>query len=154
MPPLGLGLYGAREFAALLRSAAMTDRRRSNGVRYGAQARRPSPPPESGPHVGPFRITPTGVLLVIALIGSIAYFLYALTVREATQIPLLAAGLVVLGIVFAAIAVLGLRATWRSSVDGRDGRALAHALVGGFACLAAAGCFAGAIILAMVSRGL
>ena len=131
----------------------MTDRRRSNGVRYGAQARRTAPP-ESGLHVGPFRITPTGVLLLVALIGSIAYFLYALTVREATQIPLLAAGLVVLGIVFAAIAGFGLRATWRSSVDGRDGRALAHALVGGFACLAAASCFAGAIILAMVSRGL
>ena len=104
--------------------------------------------------MGPVRITPTGVLLLVALIGSIAYFLYALTVREATQIPLLAAGLVVLGIVFAAIAGLGLRATWRSSVDGRDGRALAHALVGGFACLAAASCFAGAIIMAMVSRGL
>jgi len=101
--------------------------------------------------LGPFPITPTGVLLVVALIGSMAYFLYTLTVRETTQIPLLAAGLVVLGIVFAAIAGVGLRATWRSSVDGRDGRALAHALVGGFACLAAAACFAGAIILAMVN---
>jgi hypothetical protein len=131
----------------------MTDRRRSNGVRYGAQARRAAPAPEAGPHIGPFPITPTGVLLLVALIGSIAYFLYALTVREATQIPLLAAGLVVLGIVFIAIAVVGLRATWRSSVGGRDGRALAHAVVGGFACLAAAGCFAGAIILGMVSRG-
>jgi hypothetical protein len=131
----------------------MTDRRRSNGIRYGAQARRSTPAPESGPHIGPFPITPTGVLLVVALIGSVAYFLYALTVREATQIPLLAAGLVVLGIVFIAIAVVGLRATWRSSVSGRDGRAIAHALVGGFACLAAAACFAGAIILGMVSRG-
>ena len=144
-------MYGARDFAALLRSAAMTDRRRSNGVRSGAQARRAAPTPESGPHLGPFPITPTGVLLVVALIGSMAYFLYTLTVRETTQIPLLAAGLVVLGIVFAAIAGVGLRATWRSSVDGRDGRALAHALVGGFACLAAAACFAGAIILAMVN---
>jgi len=131
----------------------MSDRRRPNGVRNGAQARRTAPPTNTGPRIGPFRITPTGVLLVIALIGSLAYFLYALTVREATQIPLLAAGLVVLGIVFIAIAVVGLRATWRSSVEGRDGRALGHALVGGLACLAAAGCFAGAIILGMVSRG-
>ena len=131
----------------------MSDRRRSNGVRSGAQARRPAAPADTGPHLGPLRITPTGVLLAVALVGSAAYFLYALTVREATQIPLLAAGLVVLGIVFIAIAVVGLRATWRSSVEGRDGRAVAHALVGGFACLAAAGCFAGAIILAMVSRG-
>jgi hypothetical protein len=129
----------------------MTDRRRSNGVRYGSQARPADGPRESGLHVGPFAITPTGVLLLVALIGSVAYFLYALTVREASQIPLMAAGLVILGIVFVAIAIIGLRATWRSSVGGRDGRALAHALVGGFACLAAAGCFAGAIILGMVS---
>jgi hypothetical protein len=98
-------------------------------------------------------VTATGVLLLVALVGSVAYFLYALTVREADQIPLLAAGLVVLGIVFIAIAAFGLRATWRSSVGGRDGRALAHALVGGFACLAAASCFAGAIILGLVRRG-
>ena len=112
-----------------------------------------SPARESGLHIGPFPITATGILLLVALVGSVAYFLYALTVREADQIPLLAAGLVVLGIVFIAIAAFGLRATWRSSVRGRDGRALAHALVGGFACLAAASCFAGAIILGLVSRG-
>lgn len=131
----------------------MTDRRRSNGVRYGAQARRATPAPETGAHVGPIRITPTGVLLLVALVLSVAYLLYALTVREASQIPLLVAGLVVLGIVFAAIAAVGLRATWRSSVGGRDGRALGHALLGGFACLATASCFAGAIILVMLSRG-
>jgi hypothetical protein len=131
----------------------MADRRRSNGIRSGAQARPATPPKETGPHLGPFPITPTGVLLAVALVGSVAYFLYALTVREATQIPLLAAGLVVLGIVFIAIAVVGLRATWRSSVNGRDGRAIAHALVGGLSCLAAASCFAGALILGMLSRG-
>jgi drug/metabolite transporter (DMT)-like permease len=109
-----------------------------------------TPARETGPHIGPFPVTPTGILLLVALVGSVGYFLYTLTVREASQIPLLAAGLVVLGIVFAAIAGFGLRATWRSSVRGRDGRALAHALVGGFACLAAASCFAGAIILGMV----
>jgi len=129
----------------------MTDRRRSNGVRHGSQARRAEPPKESGLRVGPLAITPTGVLLTLALIGSVAYFLFALTVREASQIPLMAAGLVVLGIVFAAIAIVGLRATWRSSVGGHDGRAWAHALVGGFSCLAAAGCFSGAIILAMLN---
>jgi hypothetical protein len=131
----------------------MTDRRRSNGVRYGAQARPASPPKPSGAHIGPIAVTPTGLLLLIALVGSVVYLLYAVTVREADQIPLLVAGLVVLGIVFAAIAVVGLRATWRSSVGGRDGRAFAHALVGGFACLAAAGCFSGALILAMVGGG-
>jgi hypothetical protein len=64
---------------------------------------------------------------------------------------MLVSGAVVLGVVFVAIAVTGLIATWRSSVRGRDGRALGHALVGGVACLAAAASFAGAIILGMVS---
>jgi FtsH-binding integral membrane protein len=102
--------------------------------------------------LGPIPITPTGILLLLAFVGSIAYLLYAITVRDASQIPLLASGAVVLGVVFVAIAVTGLIATWRSSVRGRDGRALGHALVGGIACLAAAGCFAVAIILGMVSR--
>ena len=135
--------------AALLRSARMTDRRRSVTTR---QAYRAQPPEEDkGTRVGPIAITPTGVLLVVAFVGSILYLLYAITVRDASQIPLLASGAAVLGIVFIAVAVTGLIATWRSSVRGRDGRALAHAVIGGVACLAAAGCFAVAIILGLVS---
>jgi hypothetical protein len=131
-------------------------------ARQGPQARRTSqarpadhrPRSEEPPgrHLGPIPLSPTAILLFLALVGSVAYLLYAITVRDATQIPLLASGAVVLGIVFVAIAVTGLIATWRSSVRGRDGRALGHALVGGIACLAAAGCFAVAIILGMVSQ--
>ena len=134
----------------------MTDRRRSHGARQGVQARRREPAGRhepAGPHIGPFPITPTGVLLAVALVLSLLYLLYALTNRDVSQIPLLASGAVVLGLVFVAVAVTGLIATWRSSVGGRDGRAIAHAIVGGFACLAAAGCFAVAIILGMVSGG-
>jgi FtsH-binding integral membrane protein len=126
----------------------MTDRRRTGPPRHAVPARAPQ---TEGLHIGPLAVTPTGILLLVALIGSVGYLLYAITVREATQIPMLAAGAVVLGIVFVAVAVAGLVATWRSSVSGRDGRALAHALVGGVACLAAAGCFAAAIILGLVS---
>src|SRR5436309_15377070 len=121
----------------------MTDRRRE-----------PAPPEQEsreGEHesarLGPVPITVTGVLIAVALIGSLAYLVYAVTVRDASQIPLLASGAVVLGIVFAAIAVVGARATWRSSVQGRDARAFGHAIVGGLAALAAAGSFAAAIIL-------
>jgi hypothetical protein len=129
----------------------MTDRRRSGTTR---QAYRMQPPEEAdGRRVGPIAITPTGILLVIALIGSVLYLLYAITVRDASQIPLLASGAVVLGIVFVAVAVTSLIATWRSSIGGRDGRAMAHAVIGGVACLAAAGCFAVAIILGLVSGG-
>jgi hypothetical protein len=130
----------------------MTDRRRSGTTR---QAYRMQPPEEEADRrrVGLIAITPTGILLVIAFIGSVLYLLYAVTVRDASQIPLLASGAAVLGIVFVAVAVTGLIATWRSSIGGRDGRALAHAVIGGVACLAAAGCFAVAIILGLVSGG-
>jgi hypothetical protein len=117
--------------------------------RRPASARRAAPAPaaEPGRRIGPIPVTATGVLLVVALLGSIAYLVYALTVRDASQIPLLASGAVVLGIVFAAIAIVGARATWRSSVGGRDARAFGHAIVGGLAAIAAAGCFAAAVIL-------
>ena len=125
----------------------MTDRRRSAYTRH-AVPRRPEPEPR---RVGPIAITPTGILLVVALAASVAYLLYAITVRDASQIPLLASGAAVLGVVFVAVAVTGLIATWRSSLRGSDGRAIGHALLGGMACLAAAGCFAVAIILGMVA---
>ena len=134
--------------AALLRSAAMADRRRTVYPSRQDLRRRPEPTPR---RIGPIEVTPTAILIAVALLGSIAYLLYAVTVRDASQIPLLASGAAVLGIVFVAVAVTGLIATWRSSLRGSDGRAIGHALIGGIACLAAAGCFAVAIILGMVS---
>jgi hypothetical protein len=97
-------------------------------------------------------ISPTAVLIVIALVGSVAFLVYTFTVRDASQIPLLAAGAVVLGLVFTAIAVFGGRAIWRSSIEGRDARAFGHAIVGGFAALAAAACFAAAVILFLLRQ--
>ena len=102
------------------------------------------------PRLGPIPITATGVLIVVALILSLAYVGFAISVRDASQIPLLASGLVVLGLVFLAIAAVGARATWRSSVRGSDARAFGHAIVGGIASLVAAGCFAVAVILILV----
>jgi hypothetical protein len=102
--------------------------------------------------IGPVPVTVTGILVVVALLGSLAYLGYSVTVRDASQIPLLASGAVVLGLVFVAVAVVGARAAWRSSIRGRDGRAFAHALVGGIASLVAAACFAGAFILATLSQ--
>ena len=119
-----------------------------------AQGGRPpgKPGPARGAHLGPIPITVTGVLIVVALIGSLLYLAYAFTVRDASQIPLLASGAVVLGIVFGAIAIVGARATWRSSVGGNDARAFGHAIIGGLAALAAAGCFSAAIILFLLQK--
>jgi len=108
--------------------------------------------PRVGPHLGPIRITPTRVTAVVALFGSVAYLAYAVTVRDASQIPMLSSGAAVLGIVFAALAVAGLVATWRAGIDGRGGRAFLSAMFGGVAAMVAAGCFAAAVILALVWR--
>jgi type III secretory pathway component EscV len=117
----------------------MSDIRRDSAAR-GVAA-------NGGPPRGSGTPPSTGVLIVIALVASVVYLAVAIFVRDPSQIPLLASATVVLGLVFAAIAAVGARATWRSSVEGHDVRAFAHAVVGGLAALVSAGCFAGAIIL-------
>ncbi len=98
------------------------------------------------------RVSPGPVMLAIALGGSVLFALYTVTVRDASQIPLLASGAAVLGIAFGALAIYSVRSTWRFGVAGRNQRALLLAVAGGFAAIIAAGCFAGAIILFMLSR--
>ncbi len=127
----------------------MTDR---HAPPSGGAARRPSAPRRASGRAS-LRPTPGLVFLVIAVVGSIAYLLYAITVRDASQIPLLASGAVVLGIAFGALAIYCLRASWRAGGDGRGGRALFVALIGGGAVIATAGCLAGALILFQLAAG-
>ncbi len=96
------------------------------------------------------RISPVAVIFVIALIGSVAYVLFALTVRDSSQIPLLASGAVVLGIVFGALAIAFARSVWRAGLEARNGRAILFGIAGGIAAIIAAGCFASAAILLLV----
>jgi uncharacterized membrane protein len=97
-------------------------------------------------------ISPGIVFLVIAVVGSVLFALYAVTVRDASQIPLLAAGSAALGIAFVALAVYALRSVWTAGVDGRTGRALALGIGGGIAAMIGAGCLAAAVILFLLSR--
>ena len=97
-------------------------------------------------------ISPGIVFLAIAVIGSIVFALYAVTVRDASQIPLLAAGAAALGIAFIALAAYALRAVWVAGVGGRTGRALLLAIGGGIAAMIGAGCLAAAVILFLLSR--
>jgi hypothetical protein len=106
-----------------------------------------------GTHIGPIRVTPTRTIFIVALAGSILYLLYAITVRDASQIPLLASGAAVLGIVFAALAVSGGYGTIRSGQEGEAGRSILLAVGGGIAGMIAAGCFAVAVVLALAYRG-
>jgi hypothetical protein len=105
-----------------------------------------------GRWLGPVRISPTLVILLLAVVGSVAYLAYAITVRDNTQIPMLASGAAVLGIVFAALALAGATATVRAARDDRPGRSVVTAILGGIACLIAFGCFAVAAVLAILWR--
>jgi hypothetical protein len=131
-------------------SSRPKDRRyQATPVARPADARRLS----AGSPLGTRRLTPTVVTLGIALGGSMLFIVYAIAVRDASQIPMLAAGSAVLGIVFSTLAVAGAVWTYRASKDGDGGRAFAFALLGGFAALAAAAGFATAVVLALVWRG-
>ena len=92
------------------------------------------------------------MFLTIAMIGALAFAAYVVTVRDASQIPLLAAGGAALGLVFLALAAYMLRSTWKAGVAARNGRAVVLGLGGGFAAIIGMMCLAGAIIGFMLAR--
>ena len=92
--------------------------------------------------------SPGVIFLVVAIIGSILYMVFVISVRDSSQIPLMASGAVVLALVFGALAVYSLRSVLRAGLEiDEGGRAVLIAFVGGIAAIAAAGFAAGAIIL-------
>jgi hypothetical protein len=110
----------------------------------------PVPERRRGRYIGPLRITPAVIVVALALIGSIAFLGYVVLAIDEEQIPLLAAGFVVLGACFVAIAIGSLMGMWRAASRAAVGRALALAIVGGIAGIAAIGCFAVTALSAMV----
>lgn len=91
-------------------------------------------------------------MLAIAVAGSIGYLVYGVTVRESTQIPVLASGAAVLGIVFAALAVAGLVETIRAARADEPGRSMVLALLAGVVAIISLVCFGGAAVLAIMYR--
>jgi hypothetical protein len=95
--------------------------------------------------------SPGVIFLAIAIIGSILYMVFVISVRDSSQIPLMASGAVVLAIVFGALAIYSLREVLRAGLEvEQGGRAMLIAFVGGVAAIGAAGFAAGAIILFQV----
>ena len=92
---------------------------------------RESPRRRSGPHLGPIRITPTRVMLLIALAGGLGFLAWSVLVRDQLQVPLMATGFAICGLVFVATALLSLAAVVRAGREGRDGTAVLTAFVGG-----------------------
>jgi hypothetical protein len=106
--------------------------------------------PRRGRYIGPLRITPAVIVVALAFVGSVLYLGYVVLAVDEEQIPLLAAGFVVLGASFAAIAIGALLGMWRAASRARGRRALVLAIVGGLAGMAAIGCFTVTALSALV----
>ena len=96
------------------------------------------------------RMSIPGIVLGLAIVGSIIYIGYVVLRIEDNQIPLMAAGFVVLGSSLAAVALWCVAGIWRAASRARGGRAFLLAIVGGIAGLGAIGCFAVAALSALV----
>lgn len=100
-------------------------------------------------------MTPVRLILLVALIGSLAYVAYAVVaVRDTSAIPMLALGAALLGFVFLALAIAGGRGTFMAGRDGRNREAFLLAIGGGIAAMIGFGCLAGAIILTLLGTAL
>ena len=95
-------------------------------------------------------LTPFGLGIGVALVGSLIFIAVGFVNRTTTQIPILAAGLAVLGLTLGALAVACVVAVVRAGREGRDARAFWAALAGGLVVLGAAGALSAAIVLALV----
>jgi hypothetical protein len=93
------------------------------------------------------------VTLVIALLGGLGFLAYAALVRDRLQVPLMASGFAVTGLVFAAMAVLTMLSVIRSGREGRDGAAVMTALLGGLLAAASLMALAAAVIMSLIWSG-
>jgi hypothetical protein len=107
----------------------------------------------TGTYVGPVRVTPVRVTLLIALAGGIGFLLWSVIVRDQLQVPLMATGFAVCGLVFAAVAVLSVAAVVRAGREGRDGTAVLTALLGGMFAIGALMSLAAAVIMSLIWSG-
>jgi hypothetical protein len=96
------------------------------------------------------KISIPGIVIALAMLGSIAFIGYVVLRVEDGQIPMMAAGFVALGASLAAVAAWSVLGIWRSSSRARGGRAFGLAILGGLAGLGAIGCFAVAALTTLV----
>lgn len=109
-----------------------------------------------GPHLGPLRITPLRVTLGIALAGGLAFLAWSVLVRDANQafqVPMMATGFFVCGIVLAIVALMSLGKVVNAGREGRDGTAVLTALAGGVLAAIALLMLAGAVIMSLIWTG-
>ena len=94
-------------------------------------------------------LKPAPVILGVASIGTVVFLLRAMT-SHTTPVPVLLSAGVVAALVFGIDAGVTAVAVFRSGQEGRTGRALLLALLGGFSALVGAGAFSGVLVMVLV----
>jgi drug/metabolite transporter (DMT)-like permease len=89
------------------------------------------------------------IVLGLAIVAAAVFLAYSAAARD---VPMMTSAAVVLGLILLAVAISGAVSILQSGSEGRTGRAFLMAIVGGLAGLLAFGCFAIAVLLALVYR--
>lgn len=98
-------------------------------------------------------MTPGRLVLGVCFVGSSAVVLYGLFVdRTGSTIALTVAGLAVLGVTLAIMAISLAAGAVRQGRAGRGGRAVGAAFVGGCCALGSSGSLGAAVILGLLAR--
>ena len=106
-----------------------------------------------GPHLGPIRITPLRATLFVALLGGLGFLAWSTLDRDQLQVPLMATGFAICGIVFAATAILSVFGVVRAGREGRDARAVLTAFLGGLVAVGALMFLSAAVIMSLIWSG-
>ena len=96
------------------------------------------------------RLTPGALVVGLAIVGSLGLLLYGLVRRDSAQIPILASGLVVIGLTFLGTGFWAALAAYRDARRGRSGWAFAGAFFGGVCVLAGGVAMASAVVLSLI----
>jgi len=111
-----------------------------------------NPAPRRGRYLGPVKITLPLVVVLLTLIGALVFDAYVVAAVSDGQIELLAIGMAVTGVSFAALALGAVVGMWRAASRAAGGKSFALALVGGLSGLAAIGSFAVTAVLMLLSN--
>jgi hypothetical protein len=98
------------------------------------------------------RLTPVRVLVIVAVVAAFALIGYGLVRRDSSQIPILAAGLIILALTLVGAGFWSAIGAYREARSGRFGWAFAGALIGGLCVLAGTVALASAIVLSLIWR--
>jgi uncharacterized protein YcfJ len=83
----------------------------------------------------------------------VGFLAYATFIRDQLQVPMMATGLAICGLVLGAIALLSVGSVVRAGREGRDAAAVLTALLGGLIAAAALLLLAGAVIMSLIWSG-